>query len=128
MGAERMLVVYVMSALVFIAGMSVAGMFGFKHYKRYQKVMDAQNEIYVNEMKIKQTEQLVQVENQKAEVRIAEAKGIAESQRLINASLTDKYLQHEAIKAQENMANSPNHTQIYIPVGQNGIPIVKTAD
>jgi len=35
-------------------------------------------------------------------------------------------LQYLAIKAQEEMASSPNHTQIYIPVGTNGIPIVKT--
>ena len=53
---------------------------------------------------------------------------VSAAQKLINATLTDKYLQHEAIKAQEKMAGSPNHTQIYIPVGQNGIPIVKTLE
>jgi hypothetical protein len=26
------------------------------------------------------------------------------------------------------MANSPNHTTIYIPSGNNGIPLVKTVD
>lgn len=60
-----------------------------------------------------------------AEIRIEEAKGIAEAQRIINATLTSNYLQHEAINAQLKMAESPNHTTVYIPVGTNGIPLVK---
>ena len=60
-----------------------------------------------------------------AEVKIVEANGLAEAQRIINTSLTDRYLQHEAIQAQSKMADSPNHTQVYIPVGNNGIPLVK---
>ncbi len=60
-----------------------------------------------------------------AEIRIEEAKGIAEAQKIINATLTTNYLQHEAINAQLTMAESPNHTTVYIPVGTNGIPLVK---
>ena len=70
----------------------------------------------------------MQVEKQKAQIRIVEAQGISEAQHIINATLTDRYLQHEAIAAQEKMANSPNHTTIYIPSGTNGIPLVKTVD
>lgn len=97
-------------------------------FGRYQKVQDAQNQIQINEMVAKQTEQLINNEKQKAQIRVEEAKGIAESQKLINATLTDQYLQHEAIEAQRSMAGSPNHTQIYIPVGNNGIPLVKTVN
>lgn len=97
-------------------------------YNRYQKREYAQNEVSVNEIKIRQFEQLIKVEQQKAEIRIVESRGIAESQKIINTTLTDKYLQHEAIQAQEAMANSPNHTTIYIPSGQNGIPLVKTLE
>lgn len=61
-----------------------------------------------------------------AEIKIEEAKGIAEAQRIINATLTANYLQHEAIMAQQKMANSPNHTTVYIPVGPNGMPMVYT--
>lgn len=102
--------------------------FGWRIYDRYQKVEDAKNVILINEMKIQQTAQLVKVEQQKAEIKVVEAKGIAQAQEIINATLTDKYLQHEAIMAQEKMADSPNHTTIYIPSGQNGIPLVKTVD
>ena len=59
-----------------------------------------------------------------AEIIIEEAKGIAEAQKIINATLTENYLQHEAINAQLHMADSPNHTTVYIPSGTNGIPLV----
>ena len=62
-----------------------------------------------------------------AEIRIEEAKGIAEAQKIINTTLTPNYLQHEAINAQLKMADSPNHTTVYIPVGTNGIPLIKGA-
>lgn len=102
--------------------------FAVPSYFRYQKLADERNQVQVNEIRIAQQTQLIQVEKQKAEIRIVEAQGIAESQRIINATLTDKYLQHEAIQAQQRMADSPNHTTIYIPSGQNGIPLVKTVD
>ncbi len=117
-------IIVVVVCAVFVVGM----MYGIPTYNRYQKVLNAQNEIKVNEMKISQTAQLVQVEKQKAEIRVAEANGIAQSQQIINATLTDRYLQHEAIQAQLQMAGSPNHTQIYIPVGTNGILLVKTIE
>lgn len=60
-----------------------------------------------------------------AEIKIEEAKGIAEAQRIINSTLTTNYLQHEAIQAQLAMSKSPNHTTVYIPSGENGIPIIK---
>jgi len=60
-----------------------------------------------------------------AEIRVEEAKGIAEAQKIINSTLTSNYLQHEAINAQLKMAESPNHTTVYIPVGTNGIPLIK---
>jgi len=62
-----------------------------------------------------------------AEIRVEEAKGIAQAQKIINATLTPNYLQHEAINAQMKMAESPNHTTVYIPVGNNGVPLVKGA-
>ena len=114
----------VITFLIGIVGLA----FGIPAFNRYQKRQDANNEVVINEIRIRQQEQLIQVEKQKAEIRIQEAKGISEAQKIINATLTDQYLQHEAIQAQEKMAGSPNHTQIYIPVGTNGIPLVKTID
>ena len=71
----------------------------------------------------KQTQ--IDIAKKDAEIRIEEAKGIAEAQRIINTTLTKNYLQHEAINAQLKMAASPNHTTVYIPSGDNGIPLIK---
>ena len=67
-----------------------------------------------------------QIAKKDAEIRIEEARGIAEAQKIINSTLTVNYLQHEAINAQLKMASSPNHTTVYIPSGANGIPLVGT--
>jgi hypothetical protein len=116
-------------SLVFTVALAGALLlWGIPVYNRYQIRADEANKIQVNELRIQQTEQLVQVEKQKAQIRVVDAEGIAKSQQIINATLTDRYLQHEAIQAQMQMASSPNHTTIYIPSGNNGIPLVKTVD
>lgn len=97
-------------------------------YSRYQARADANNQTTLNEIAINQQDQLIQVEQKKAQIRVADAQGIAQSQKIIDASLTANYLQYLAIQAQEAMANGTNHTEIYIPVGTNGIPLVKTVD
>ena len=119
---------FIIVTAIIIIGSAVGIGFSYKWYNRYQIRQDAENEVQVNEIKIKQQEQLIQVEKQKAEIRIVEAGGIAKSQEIIATSLTNNYLQYLAIQAQEKMAESPNHTQIYIPTGSNGIPLIKTVD
>jgi type II secretory pathway component PulM len=118
----------IIATTIFVLLVIALLVFGIPALSRYQKRAEANNEVLVNEIRIKQQEQLIEVEKQKAQIRVEEAKGIRDSQQLINATLTDQYLQHEAIQAQMNMASSPNHTQIYIPVGNNGIPLVKTVE
>ena len=113
-----------------IALISIVGglMFGCPAYARYQARQDSNNEVIISSIEIRNSEQHVEIEKRKAEVRVEEAKGIAESQKIIASSLNTNYLQYLAIKAQEKMASSQNHTQIYIPSGANGIPLVKTVD
>jgi len=74
----------------------------------------------------KQTQ--IDIAKKNAEIRIEEAKGIAEAQKIINETLTKNYLQHEAINAQLKMADSPNHTTVYIPSGANGIPLINNVN
>jgi regulator of protease activity HflC (stomatin/prohibitin superfamily) len=71
---------------------------------------------------------VLEKEKKEAERRIIEAEGIAKAQEIINKTLTVAYLQHEAIQAQIKMAGSPNHTVVYIPSGDNGIPLVRIVD
>lgn len=80
------------------------------------------------EQEAQQMKFVLDKERQEAERRVIEAEGIAKSQEIINKTLTKEYLQHEAIQSQMKMANSPNNTIIYIPVGTNGIPLVKMTE
>lgn len=108
---------------------------GVKIIHRSQKRADATNAVKVTAIQIQVAQQQAKVVaaqdatvQAKADQRLIEAKGIRNAQDEISATLTDKYLQHEAIQAQEKLANSPNHTTIYIPSGQNGLPLVGTVD
>lgn len=61
------------------------------------------------------------------DAEIIRARGVAESTKIISEELekNQNYLQYLAIQAQMKMAESPNHTTVYIPVGTNGIPLIK---
>jgi hypothetical protein len=100
---------------------------GFIHrgYDRQQTLWDEQNQVQVNDIRIQQTVQLVQVEKQKALIKVQEAMGISQAQKIINGTLTPQYLQHEAIQAQLTAAENSSHTEtIYVPSGPQGIPMV----
>lgn len=115
--------VVIAGAVLFILG---ALAWGLPAYSRYQARQDSENQVILNDIQIRQTQQLVEVEKQKAQMRVADATGIAEAQKIINATLTDRYLQHEAIQAQVTMAQSSGHSTVYIPSGNMGIPLIKT--
>jgi len=76
----------------------------------------------IQELERKQTE--IAIMEREKEKRIIEAQGIAQATEIISQRLTAPYLQYEAIKAQRDMVQSPNHTVIYIPVGPMGVPLV----
>jgi len=61
---------------------------------------------------------VLQKEKQEAERKRVEAQGIADYQRIIALGLTDKQLQYEQIKAQKELAASPN-TKIIFMNGKN---------
>jgi len=57
---------------------------------------------------------VLQKEKQEAERKRVEAQGIADYQRIISMGLTDKQLQYEQIKAQKELAASPNSKIIFM--------------
>ena len=65
---------------------------------------------------------ILQKERQEAERKRVEAQGIADYQRIISESLTDKQLQYEQIKAQLEMAKSPNSK--IIVMGRGSAPVI----
>jgi regulator of protease activity HflC (stomatin/prohibitin superfamily) len=63
-------------------------------------------------------------EESEAERRRIEAEGIANYNRIINASLTDKILQQRGIEATIDLATSPNSKVVVIGSGKDGLPLI----
>ncbi len=114
----------VLAFVIVIVGL----MFGLPSYSRYQRLQNEHNQTTINDIKIAQTKQLIQVAEQTKQITIVNAQGIAAAQAIINGTLTNQYLQYLAIDAQKSEINSPNHTIIYVPSGNNGIPLVQTTN
>jgi regulator of protease activity HflC (stomatin/prohibitin superfamily) len=62
-------------------------------------------------------------EKQEAERKRVEAQGIADYQKILSNGLSDKQLQYEAIKAQKEIALSPNTKIIMMGSGKNPVII-----
>jgi succinate dehydrogenase/fumarate reductase flavoprotein subunit len=111
----------------------IGGCAGAKSFNRYQKRADAANQVRVTHTKIKVAQQQAQIvraqieaTKAKAEQRYQESVGIKRAQDEIQKTLTPLYVQHEAIQAQERIAESgQNNTIIYTPSGTNGVPLVQ---
>ncbi|WP_445955336.1 prohibitin family protein [Yeosuana sp.] len=82
------------------------------------------------ERKLKQEQESLEYEfrlvtaAKEAEKVIIDAKGKAESNRILSASLTDKILQDKGIEATIKLAESPNSKVIVIGSGESGLPII----
>jgi len=66
---------------------------------------------------------ILQKERQEADRKRVEAQGIADYQKILSTGLSDKQLQYESIKAQKEIALSPN-TKVIIIGGGKGTPIL----
>ena len=76
------------------------------------------------ELQRKDTE--IEIERKERTKREVQAQGIANAMQIIRGQLSPMYIQHEAIEAQKQMVNSPNHTVVYIPTGPMGVPLTGT--
>jgi regulator of protease activity HflC (stomatin/prohibitin superfamily) len=76
------------------------------------------------ELQRKDTE--IEIERKERTKREVQAEGIANAMQIIRGQLSAMYIQHEAIEAQKQMVNSPNHTVVYIPTGPMGVPLTGT--
>ena len=113
---------FCLAGLLIISAFFLVG-FGYKSYSRYQKRADAENQVKVTAIQIKNQEQRVQIAKQKAEIRLQEAIGIRRAQDEINETLTPFYLTHEYIQALRESGAST----VYIPTDPaTGLPVVTT--
>jgi len=66
---------------------------------------------------------VLQKEQQEAERKRVEAKGVADAQKIVNMGLSDKILQFESIKVQKELVNSPN-SKIILLNGKGSPPFI----
>lgn len=130
-GVLAFAVILVMLGAVLFGGFAGCG--AYKSFHRNQRIKDAQNKVAVKHVLIRAAHQdadIARAQNgivqARAHQRFLAAVGIREAQDEISKTLTPIYVQWEAIQAQMKLANSPTHTQVYIPTGDNGVPLVKT--
>lgn len=77
------------------------------------------------DQKVKKAELKVNLAKKEAQVKIEEAKGIAEAQKIIQTKLTPLYVQWYAIEMQKKLVNSKNTTFYFVPMSKNsGIPMI----
>lgn len=82
------------------------------------------------ERKLKQEQESLEYEfrlvtaQKEAEKQIIEAKGKADANKILSASLTDKILQDKGIEATIKLSESPNSKVIVIGSGDSGMPII----
>ena len=115
-------------------------------YEETKKILDDQyiqlNEVLVRdvtlpatikdaiERKLKQEQESLEYEfrlvtaEKEAERQRIEAKGKADANRILSASLTDKILQDKGIEATLQLSNSSNSKVIVIGSGKTGMPII----
>jgi regulator of protease activity HflC (stomatin/prohibitin superfamily) len=79
-----------------------------------------------NQKRLEAMEVQTQIAQKEAEIKVTEARGIAESNRIIAGSLTREYLQHEANQALLKFAESGNTSTVIMPSGMNVAPLIAT--
>ena len=110
------------------------GMWGFPQYNVWKRTLDGKamlrEQEYTKQILVEQAKAELESAKLLADAEIERARGVAKSTEIISEKLqmNEAYLQYLAIQAQIKMADSPNHTTIYIPSGINGIPIIKSLE
>jgi regulator of protease activity HflC (stomatin/prohibitin superfamily) len=120
-------------ALVVLIGVGTGISAALKAYSRAEERADAENRVRLTHIAIRRAQQQahitraqIEATEANAEKRYQEAVGIRRAQNEISRTLSDHYLQYEAIRAQRAVATSGrNNTIIYVPSGANGVPLVQ---
>lgn len=120
------IIVSSVAALVFIALLMLL----LPWYGRYQKRADANNNVKVSNIEIRNQAQRVQIARQQADIRFQESVGIRRAQDEVRKTLTPLYVQFQLVQALQAIATSgTNDTVVYLPTSvTSGLPIVPTSN
>lgn len=79
-----------------------------------------------NQKKLEAMQVQTEIAKREADIKVTEARGIAESNQIIAGSLTREYLQHEANLALFKFAEKGNSNTIVVPSGMSVTPLINT--
>lgn len=127
--------VAVIFVIALVIAASVGGCGAVKGWQRGQARANARNKVQITHIEIQNQDQqakVVEAQNgivqAQAQQRYLQAVGIRRAQDEIAKTLTPLYIQHEAIQAEEQIAQSgQNSTVVYVPSGSMGVPLVQNA-
>lgn len=98
--------------------------FLFRSIKLPETIKNSIEEKLKADQESQKREYLQEIAEKDAAIQITQARGKAESNRILSASLTDKILQEKGIQATQELANSPNTKVIVIGGGDDGLPLI----
>ncbi len=81
-----------------------------------------------NQKKLEAMQVQTEIAKREAEIKVTEAHGIAEANKIIAGSLTREYLQHEANQALLKFAEKGNSNTVVIPSGMSVTPLINTGN
>lgn len=79
------------------------------------------------EQLLQEKDTLGQIASLDADIAVEIARGRAEAQEIIAATLTERLLQYAAIKAQDELGHAAAASVVYVPVGAGGVPLPRAA-
>lgn len=71
---------------------------------------------------------ILKKEEQEADRKRIEAKGIADFQEIVSKGISEQLLKWKGIEATEKLANSQNSKVVIIGSGKDGLPIILGSD
>ena len=94
------------------------------HIKYPQVVTSAVDRKLAVEQDIQQKDYEMKIAEKQAEIQRILAAGQRDAQQIIDAGLTQKYLQYKALEVQDKLTTSPNTKFYFVPMGKDGLPVI----
>ena len=94
------------------------------HIKYPQVVTSAVDRKLAVEQDIQQKDYEIKIAEKQAEIQRILAKGQRDAQQIIDAGLTQRYLQYKALEVQDKLTSSPNTKFYFVPMGKDGLPLI----
>ncbi|HNP94033.1 MAG TPA: prohibitin family protein [Cyclobacteriaceae bacterium] len=95
-----------------------------KHIEYPTVVTMAVDEKLAVQQAIEQKEYEIKIAEKNAEIQRILAKGQRDAQQIIDAGLTQRYLQYKSLEVQDKLSTSPNTKFYFVPLGKDGLPII----